>query len=226
MTPKRIRAVLFDAVGTLIYPDPSVAEVYFNAGRRLGSVLSRQDIAGRFRAAVKKHHQSGQASEPLEWERWRRIVYEIFDDVADPDMRLLDELWQHFGSSSSWRLFEDVAPVWRELKSRGYLVGIASNFDGRLRATCRGLPPLDECRQIFVSSEVGFPKPSLQFYRAVEQQLGLSADEILLVGDDLEPDVTAPRAAGWQAIWLQREQSVPGAITSLKEVLDRIFTQA
>jgi putative hydrolase of the HAD superfamily len=204
--PTHIRAVLFDAVGTLIYPHPPVAEVYHHAGKKLGSKYSLEEVGLRFHAAIKRHHQSGQTSEKLERERWQRIVYDVVDDVDDPEQLILNDLWQHFGSASNWRLFDDVAPFWAELAARGYLLGIASNFDSRLRTICREHPPLDRCRHIFVSSELGSPKPELSFYCAVEQQLGLRPDEILLIGDDYAADVTGPLAAGWQAKWLRRDQ--------------------
>jgi putative hydrolase of the HAD superfamily len=204
--PPNIRAVLFDAVGTLIYPIPPVAEVYQREARKLGSKYSVPQIAGRFRAAIARHHQGGTTSEELERERWRRIVYDVIDDVDDSQELLLTALWQHFGSASSWRLFGDVVPAWHELARRGYLLGIASNFDSRLRTTCRGHPPLHECRHVFVSSEVGFPKPEPRFYRGVEERLGLRPEQILLIGDDEAADVTGPIAAGWQAIWLRRDQ--------------------
>lgn len=204
--PSHIRVVLFDAVGTLIYPHPPVAEVYHRAGSKLGSKYSLEEVGPRFRAAIKRHHQGGQTSEELERERWQRIVYDVMDDVEDPQHLLLNDLWQHFGSVSSWRLFDDVAPFWTELAGRGYLLGIASNFDSRLRAICRERPPLDECQHIFVSSEVGCPKPEPRFYRAVEERLGLRPEEILLIGDDYEADVAGPSAAGWQAHWLRRGQ--------------------
>jgi putative hydrolase of the HAD superfamily len=207
MLTGNIRAVLFDAVGTLIYPDPPVAEVYHCAGRKLGSKYSREEIAQRFPLAIKKHHQGDTTSEEQERQRWERIVYDVMDDFDDPDRRLLNELWRHFGSATSWQLYDDVAPVWWELARQGYLLGIASNFDGRLRAICRGLPPLDGCERIFVSSEVGFSKPVPRYYRAVEHQLGLKAEQILLVGDDYEADVSGPQAAGWKTMWLRRREA-------------------
>ena len=214
-----IRAVLFDAVGTLIYPDPPVAEVYHFVGRKLGSKRTRDEVAQQFRAAIKKYPQRSATSEEQERERWQRIVYDVMDDIDDPDSRLLDELWRHFGSAASWRLYDDVAPVWRELARRGYLLGIASNFDSRLRTICRGHPPLDGGEHLFVSSEVGFPKPELPFYRAVERQLGLKAEQILLVGDDYEADVSGPQSAGWKTRWLRREEPQSSAewIRSLRE---------
>lgn len=204
--PPVIRAILFDAVGTLIYPNPPPAEVYHREGQKIGSSYSVDEVASRFRAAIQRHHQGGATSEELERERWRKIVYDVIDDVKDPYGSLINTLWDHFGSPPSWHLFDDVAPAWQELTSRGYLIGIASNFDGRLRSICRSHPPLDECRHIFASSEVGFPKPEPAFYRAVEEQLALRPEQILLIGDDQEADVIGPTAAGWQARWLRRDR--------------------
>ena len=204
--PPNVRAVLFDAVGTLIDPDPPVAEIYHREGRKLGTKYTVEEVAGRFRAAIKRHHQGGATSEEFERNRWRRIVYDVIDDVDDSQELLLDALWQYFGSASSWRLYEDIAPAWQELTRRGYLLGIASNFDSRLRTICRDHPPLHECQHIFVSSEVGFPKPELSFYRAVEVRLGLNPEQILLIGDEEAADVTGPIAAGWNAIWLRRDR--------------------
>lgn len=214
------RAVLFDAVGTLIYPDPPVAEVYHRAGQKLGSKRTPDEIAQRFRAAIKKHHQGGATSEEQERARWARIVYDVMDDLDDPDRRLLNELWRHFGSAANWRLYDDVAPVWRELTRQGYLLGIASNFDGRLRTICRGHPPLDGCEHLLVSSEVGFPKPTPRFYRRVEEQLGLWPEQILLIGDDYDADVAGLQSAGWKTMWLRRDemQSWPAWVRSLWEI--------
>jgi putative hydrolase of the HAD superfamily len=190
-----------------MYPHPPVAEVYHREGLKLGSKYSVEEVGPRFRAAIKKHHQGGATNEKLERERWRRIVYDVIDDVDDSHGLLLDALWQHFGSASSWRLFDDVNPAWQELARRGYLLGIASNFDNRLRSICRRHPPLHECQHIFVSSEVGYPKPELQYYRSVEELLGLRPEQILLIGDDEAADVTGPIGAGWNAIWLRRDRS-------------------
>lgn len=204
--PPAVRAVLFDAVGTLIYPHPPVAEVYHRAGQRLGSKLTRDEVAQRFRAAIKTHHQGSATSEEQERMRWERIVYDVMDDVLDPQRQLLTELWGHFGSATSWRLYGDVAPAWRKLESRGYVLGIASNFDSRLRTICLGHPPLDDCQHVFASSEVGFPKPEQRFYQVVERKLGLKAGQILLVGDDYNTDVSGPQNTGWQTIWLRRDE--------------------
>ena len=231
-----LRAILFDAVGTLIYPEPAVAEAYYRVGRELGSARSIVEIKGLFRAAYQRSESlfalpgdgSGLARQPTSQERerlrWRQVVGEVFADLSlSAADAALDRLWQHFAEPTHWRLYDDVATVWSELSARGYTLGIASNFDDRLERICAALPPLDQCRHLFISSRIGFPKPSPWFFRAVEQSLNMRPDEILLVGDDHTNDVLGATESGWQVQWLQRGQMrEPGVIGSLTELADRI----
>jgi putative hydrolase of the HAD superfamily len=46
-----IRAIYFDAVGTLVHPEPAVAVVYADAARRFGSHYRADDLATRFQRA-------------------------------------------------------------------------------------------------------------------------------------------------------------------------------
>jgi putative hydrolase of the HAD superfamily len=55
--PTGVRWILFDAVGTLIYPDPPVAEAYRAVALRFGLELSIATIGQRFASAV-SHEQN------------------------------------------------------------------------------------------------------------------------------------------------------------------------
>jgi putative hydrolase of the HAD superfamily len=217
---ERIRAVLFDAVGTLIRPVPDVHEVYATFGRRFGSRHDAASIKTRFRQAFANHDSQGETNEQRERTRWRNIVSQVFDDVPDADESLFSELWDHFAEPVHWRLYEDVLPIWDFLRQRNMLVAIASNFDARLEAICRGVHPLDEVDQVFCSSLVGFSKPRPEFFAHVRRELGLEANELLKVGDSLENDIEGARAAGWQAIWIHRGVAAVDAscITQLTEL--------
>ena len=117
---------------------------------------------------------------------------------------IFDDLWEHFARPGNWRLFDDAAPVWQALIAAGVTIGIASNFDDRLDGICKTLAPLSECRHVFVSSRVGWRKPRPEFFAAIAHELGFQPAEMLLVGDDLENDFRAARAAGWQAVLVDR----------------------
>ncbi len=219
-----LQVVLLDAVGTLIRPDPDVGDVYSSAGRRYGSRHDRAAIRARFAQAMARHQTPERTSEPHERRRWRRIVAEVFDDVPAAGEALFKELWAHFAAPRHWRLYDDVAPAWSRLRERNLRIGIASNFDQRLAAICAAFRPLAAADRLYISSQIGYPKPHPGFYRHVQSELGVAADQILLVGDDPVNDVRAARQAGWQALWLRRETPAdrPGTIQRLTDLADRL----
>src|SRR5438132_815361 len=78
LIPPRTRAVFFDAVGTLIHPDPPAPAVYAEAARRFGSRLDLPAVTTRFRAAFRRQEEIDHAGglrtdEAREVARWRAI---------------------------------------------------------------------------------------------------------------------------------------------------------
>jgi putative hydrolase of the HAD superfamily len=204
MIPRDVRAVFFDAVGTLIHPEPPAPAVYVAVARSLGSRLTETEIAVRFRAAFAREEALDLAnglrtSEERERRRWRHIVAAVLPDVCDGE-RCFEELFAHFARPDAWRCDPQAAAVVAELERRGYVLGMASNYDSRLRAVAGGLPELRPLRHLVISSEVGWRKPAPEFFAALCQRTGLSPDEILLVGDDRVNDYEGATAAGLRAV--------------------------
>lgn len=213
MALSQIKAVVFDAVGTTLMPEPGIPAAYAAAGQQFGSQLTLAEIRDRFDRAFARQEAidaaAGQVtSEQRERERWETIVTEVFAEVASPDLFTL--LWDYFADPAAWRTFDDVADCWRQLEQQGYRLCVASNFDSRLASVCRGLPPLDRCQDVFVSSLLGARKPGKAFFKAVEAQLQLPPEQILMVGDGRHNDYLAARAASWPAVLVQREGDTRG----------------
>jgi putative hydrolase of the HAD superfamily len=209
----------------LISPDPPVAAAYGAVGRRHGSRLTDAQIAERFRRAFRRQEEIDArpggclTDDARELGRWRTIVGEVFDDVPDGEA-VFSELWEHFSQPRHWRLFDDVAETWRVLARRGFKLGIASNFDHRLRTVCAGLAPLDRCDSLFVSSELGVRKPSPDFFAGIEKTLRLGAEEILFVGDDWSNDYLAASAAGWRVVFLDRDGNERVGVPSIRSLAE------
>jgi putative hydrolase of the HAD superfamily len=209
-----IAGIVLDAVGTLIKPDPSVAEAYRQAALRQGVELAREEVRARFNRHFPSDDVRGDrgphsTDETTELERWRRIVALVLPEVPDP-RRAFDELWDHFGDPGSWRCFPDVPPALGSLREAGIAVCVGSNFDGRLRRVVRGLPGLSglaDC--LVISSEVGYRKPHPAFYEAACRRLGLAPGQVLFVGDDREHDVHGASRAGLRALLLDRTGERP-----------------
>lgn len=197
--------VVFDVVGTLVEPWPPVAEAYAAAGRRHGSVVEVQEIHRRFRQAWRRQELIDAAAVPAfttnrvrEVERWREIVADVFHDPGRTDS-IFSDLWDHFGRPDAWRPLLAGSELMRAAIASGATVALASNFDERLFSIAPAIPPLSWAECVFASSEIGWRKPAPEFFRWIENRLGVAPAELLLVGDDPELDIAAATRAGWQA---------------------------
>jgi len=226
-SPAPIRAIFFDAVGTLIRPVPSAGAVYAAMGERFGSHLDRATISGRFQTAFAGQERHDRArglrtDEARERERWQAIVREVLEDVPDLE-GCFQALYEHFAGPAAWRSGADAAELLAELDHRGYQLGICSNFDHRLRPVLAGLPELSPLRHVAISSEVGWRKPSPAFFARLREMTGLRNEEVLVVGDDLDNDYEGARAAGLAAVLFDpaREHAHlgQGRIARLRELL-------
>lgn len=208
-----VRAVFFDAVGTLLHPDPPVGEIYATVGQRFGSRQEPALVARRFWTAfAQQEDQDAQmgwrTNEQRELQRWRAIVTEVLPEVTEEACFL--ELHAHFARSQAWRCDPVVPALLAALTEQGLYIGLASNFDSRLHDVVKDLPELALIQTVAVSSEIGWRKPAPEFFAALTQQTALQADEILYIGDDPQNDHAGAKAAGLRVLLLD-----PKGISSL-----------
>ncbi len=220
------KVIVFDAVGTLIYPEPSVATVYASVGRRFGSRRTEAVVATRFRDVfrdVERRDRDGdqRTSEHREYARWQEIVRRVLDDVPDHSASFA-ELFDHFARPDSWRVFDDVPTTLDELAARGVRLAIASNFDRRLFEIARQLKPLDRCNPILVSSQIGYRKPHVRFFEAVASAIAVPVRDVLFVGDDPANDSAGAATAGFRTRLISRTRLTPrdDSISSLTQLLE------
>jgi putative hydrolase of the HAD superfamily len=222
-----IRAVYFDAVGTLLFPDPGALTIYAETARRYGLDLSPDEVRTRFIAAYRLEEDADRAagwvtSEDREQVRWHRIVTASLAGVPDPDA-CFRHLFDHFSRPQSWRLNPDAEHVIAALRDRGLVLGLGTNYDARIWPVLAGFPALDPLRgRVLVSAAVGHRKPGAGFFREVVRSAGCSAEEVLFVGDDLGNDYEGALAAGLAAVLYDpdgRYPAVPHRITRLGELL-------
>ncbi|MFT5522174.1 MAG: putative hydrolase of the HAD superfamily [Pirellulaceae bacterium] len=221
-----VRAVVFDAVGTLIYAAPPVAAVYARVGRQHGSLLTAAEVRSRFAPAFQEHYANKSATvvdQQRERQCWQRVVNAVFAGQQVDREAVLEDLWSYFARSSSWRMFADAADVWRELEKADLILGIASNFDDRLISVCEGIEQLSACRHLYNSAAIGFAKPDIRFFEHIQRRLGLPAEQICMIGDDPRNDVQAARDAGWQSLLVDRgleQREKECTVNSLRQLLD------
>lgn len=223
VTTPLISCVAFDAVGTLIYPEPSVSRAYWQIGQRFGTRMTLEAVSAAFHVAFNKFasgvRKDFSTSEVEERERWRLIVQDTLPDVIDPTA-CFDELHAHFAKPTAWRSFPDVAETLQALTQRGIQIVVASNFDERLHPVCDELPELKLLQRRIISASIGWHKPSPQFYDHLVREAECPPEQILMVGDDWLNDVVSAREAGLQAVLIDRKRPAESqdVITDLRHL--------
>jgi putative hydrolase of the HAD superfamily len=220
-----IRAVFFDAVGTLLFPRRPVSRTYAEVARRHGATLPEQQIRERFRVAWDRQDRLDQLAcwrtdEPRERARWRAIVAETMPEA--PAGACFAELWTWFSGPDAWAVHPAAPDLLLELSDRGLAVGIGSNFDARLLRLVDQIPALAPVRgRTVVSSVAGWRKPAREFFAALVAAAGCEPSQLLYVGDDLGNDLEGASAAGLRAVLYDPEDQHPAypRIRQLRDLL-------
>jgi putative hydrolase of the HAD superfamily len=207
----RLRAVLFDAVGTLIRLREPVGRTYARFGADHGARIPEsrlEEAFARCLAAAPAMVFPGQPllrAEAEERAWWRRLVLDTFraaDGAVQPRSpeALFDELWQHYAGAEAWELAPGAREALLAVRGRGLATGIVSNFDQRLRPVLRALGVHHLFHAIVLPGEVGAAKPDRAIFDAALKRLGLAGEQAAYVGDRAVEDVAGSRAAGLRPV--------------------------
>ena len=142
----------------------------------------------------------------LRTESIRRALVNAGDDPA-----LADQAFAVFyAARQRVRFFADVLPVLERWSRQVPLVAI-SNGNADVEAV--GLGHLFSAA--ISAHEIGFAKPDPRTFALACEKTGVSPDQVLHIGDDLEADIRGARAAGMQAAWLRRPELGNAAVDRL-----------
>lgn len=110
--------------------------------------------------------------------------------------------YQHFLSQQG-QVLPGAKALLEILKARGYHIFAATNgvaFIQKGRLERSGIAQLFE--QVFISDELGFQKPRLEFYEKIAQAIpGFDHKQALMIGDGLLSDIQGGNNAGIDTVW-------------------------
>ena len=88
----------------------------------------------------------------------------------------------------------------KELKNKGYKVGILSDFPPEQKGDIWGIK--DICDVVLGTEQSGALKPSTVPFNALSQELNVKPENILFVGNSHKYDVTGSKNSGMKAAWI------------------------
>jgi putative hydrolase of the HAD superfamily len=207
----RVRAIVFDVGGTLLYPADPVGETYAKFARKFGVKLSPETTETAFREAFRSLSPRGKGSVPRDGDDrawWKQVVAKSVLDKAFPEAAAFDaffeEVYQFFAKAEAWGIYPEALEVLEQLRDRELDLAVLSNWDARLHTVLDGCGLGEYLPNRFISAELGWEKPDPAIYRHVVESLRIKPECVLSVGDDPKNDVEGPRRAGWQALQIER----------------------
>ncbi|CAA7400024.1 unnamed protein product [Spirodela intermedia] len=212
------KALLVDAVGTLLVPSQPTAQIYREIGEKYGVEYSEEEILNRYRRAYQQpwgHSRLRYVDDGRPF--WQFIVS---SSTGCSDSKYFEELYQYYMTDKAWHLCDPGAErAFKALRKAGVRIAVVSNFDTRLRPLLQALKCDHWFDAVAVSAEVAAEKPNPTIFLKACELLGVKPEDVVHVGDDRRNDVWGARDAGCDA-WLWGSD-----VHSFEEVARRIGVQ-
>jgi putative hydrolase of the HAD superfamily len=223
-----LRAVLFDAAGTLIRLREPVGVTYarFFAAEGAAFPAARRGVAfGGVVRGLPPWVFLGARRDPArerarDW--WREIVRRTLR-TADGTARLRDfeacfeALFAHYATPAAWEASPGASHALGALAARGLRRAVVSNFDQRLPPLLAALGLGRWIERIVLPADASAAKPDPRIFAAALEALGVVPAEAVYVGDDPADDHEGAAAAGLRAV----DVRALATLALLPELLER-----
>ena len=208
--PLPVRAVLLDAFGTIIHPEPGWEELRDHClavvhGTWSGRAIPFERWLAEYEKARAEQHavvRDGlrEFDFPARFARSMALC-----GVAEPEARVWGSIAHeryHGFQQGLIHAYDSPGPTLARLKAAGYRLALVSNYahTGVLRDALKRLEILDPFDALIVSADVGYLKPHARIFEAAIEALGVRADEAVMVGNDPLCDVIGAKHAGLRAV--------------------------
>jgi putative hydrolase of the HAD superfamily len=192
------RAVLFDLYDTLLYARPT------GMREKALELISRAGIAEAawlrsWRATL---NPSLRGEIPSQRRRIKLALEGAGGDAPAPE--LIDEVTGLMLTRMAPCLHEDTPRALKELRTRGFRLGMLSNLEPFQRPWIKELELEPRFDEIVLSCEVGLLKPEPEIYLLAAKKLAVTPEECVFVGDGMFNELGGARAAGLTPVRIDR----------------------
>ncbi|MDP6668207.1 MAG: HAD-IA family hydrolase [Dehalococcoidia bacterium] len=212
-----LKAVFFDLYGTLAGFDPPREVIQASAAEKFGLEVTTEGInAGYHLADEFMTHQN--ASKPVrsmnaneQWAFFARFEQLVLQGAGhEVDLELAGQIWVEIRRQEySFALFPDVIPGLDRLRATGLTVAVISNMNSTSEQLCDDMGLTGHVDFAVTSGETGFEKPDPRIFEVALLKAGVTADQAILVGDQLQSDIYGAENAGMRPVLIDRYNGHP-----------------
>ncbi len=208
----RPRALLLDAMGTLIGLRAPVGTTYAAVAAEHGLQLDAAALDQAFRAVYRAAPPlafpglAGPELEQAERAWWSQRIAEVLRNVGEEEggpPELHQQLFDLYADPRLWRVYDEVPEALARWRAQGLRLVVVSNFDQRLERLLSAFDLLRWLDGVILSSRAGAAKPSPRPFQLALAQLDLAPHQAWHIGDSPEDEAGA-RAAGLPCLLVRR----------------------
>ncbi|MGP8302039.1 HAD family hydrolase [Streptomyces inhibens] len=225
--PLAVQGVIFDFYGTLVRMVPPLPPSHRSLFARRGLAEAAVRWGDQWTVGPRDGEQHAAHSVDEEtyraWEldRLRRRARSC--GVPESELDALAAELDRAMKDLRLALFDDVPEVLAQLRARGLVVAVCSNWFWDLDRAIEDVGLAGSVDVAVTSARAGARKPHPRIYQAVLERCGLRPEQALFVGDMWKTDVVGPLAAGMRAAHLWRpDRAVEGAAPPVPDGAARI----
>ena len=201
-------ALTFDCYGTLIDWEAGILAALRPIAERHGVAASDDDLLEAYAAAEAELEAGSYLPYRAILARGLRRVCAGFG-VEPTD----DEAIAFGGSVGSWPAFEDSTRSLRQLRGKGFKLGVLTNCDDDLFAASNKRLGVD-FDWVLTAQQIGSYKPNHRNFDTLLERLArehISAKRVLHVAQSLYHDHVPAHKLGIRTVWIDRRHDRPGA---------------
>jgi HAD superfamily hydrolase (TIGR01549 family) len=211
-----IRAISLDVGWTVAYPRASIWDIFADLCTQGGVPTAPESCehlvrslssAGAEHAEQRFHAGATYSDSDEEFAgTFGQLGSLIFAQmgVAEGQAELLARFFQRFWNEDNWVVFPEVIDVLERLRARGLRVGVLSNAPSNLPSFLDRLGITPYLDFTVVSAIEGVKKPDHRIFEVTVARAGVAPHETLHVGDMYLEDIVGGRAAGINALLMER----------------------
>lgn len=232
----KLEVIFFDLGFTLINFEGNFHEAMVESYRALAQSLIKSGFQLKENEFVAKYHEiisnyyRGREIDMIERpvEESLRKTLEYFQQDHFPEPVLEQAITEMFKVTESyWRLEADAHDTLRQLKAKGYRLGLISNASNT--PDLNRLIDRHDLRKYFdfivISAEEKIRKPDSRIFQRALNRMEVKPENAIMVGDTLTADILGAQQVGMRAVWITRRAERPENLSVMNRISPDVTIQ-
>lgn len=212
-----VKAVFIDFYGTVVHEDGEVVRKISQEIFDTGKVKDKSEIGlywwHEFQTAfLSAYGDNFETQRELEYQSLDKTI-QYFNSTADAKI-LSNMMFEHWIKPP---IFEESKPFFERCPVPVYIVSNIDRDDILKAIEFHGLRPMG----VFTSEDAKSYKPRKELFEFALRSTGLSAEQVVHIGDSLSSDIKGASSVGINAVWINRsDREVPDGVSSVRNLLE------